>query len=98
MMQSEVNDPVIKTYKSGTTLYRYSFALLMRMDNSDTATRLNNQRELAAITSAMLANEWNLTGFKVWQMEQDTTPRVIETEEGKDVCLVTLHIDYMKGE
>lgn len=96
MLQTQTTDPVVKRYKSGRELYRYSFGLLLRMDNADTASRLNNQRELVAICDAVLCADIAAEGFRVWEIRQDTTPRVMTTDEGFDVCLATLHIDYEK--
>lgn len=97
MLQTETTDPVVKRYKSGRTIYRYSFGLLLRMENTDTAARLNNQRELVAICDQVLAAEITASGFDVWEIRQDTTPRILSTEEGFDVCIATLHVDYEKG-
>ena len=96
MLQTLTNDPISHQYKSGRKRYRYSFGLLLRMDNSDTASRINNQRELVAICDAMLGADITATGFSIWGIWQDTTPRVMSTEEGFDVCLATFHIDYDK--
>lgn len=97
MLQSEITDPVLQQYKSGRTVYRYQFALYLRMDNADTASRINNQRELQAIADAVLSAQLTLTGFVLRRIEQDTTVRVLLTEQGLDVCLVTLHIDYERS-
>lgn len=96
MLQTQTTDPVAKEYKSGRRLYRYEFGLLLRMDNSDTASRLNNQRELIAICDAVLGADLDAAGFRVWEIRQDTTPRVMSTDDGMDVCLATLHVDYEK--
>ena len=96
MLQSQITDPVVAEYKSGRKRYRYSFGLLLRMDNTDTASRINNQRELVAICDAVMGASLNADGFTVWNIRQDTTPRVMSTEEGFDVCMATLHIDYDK--
>ena len=96
MLQTQTTDPVVKRYKSGRELYRYSFGLLLRMDNADTASRINNQRELVAICDAVLDADITAQGFRIWEIRQDTTPRVMATDEGFDVCLATLHIDYEK--
>lgn len=98
MLQTLTTDPVAHQYKSGRVRYRYSFGLLLRMDNTDTANRLNNQRELIAICDALLDADLNATGFRVWEIRQDNTVRVMSTEEGMDVCTVTLHVDYDKTE
>ena len=94
MLQTQTGDPVAKEYKSGRKLYRYAFGLLLRMDNSDTASRINNQRELVAICDALLGATITAEGFRVWETRQDTTPRVMSTDDGLDVCLATMHIDY----
>lgn len=95
MLQTQTTDPVVKRYKSGRKLYRYSFGLLLRMDNADTASRLNNQRELTAICDAIMGADLNADGFSIWDIRQDSTPRIISTDEGFDVCLAVLHIDYL---
>lgn len=93
MLQSETNDPLIKEYKSGRKVYRYSFALFLRLDNTDTASRLNNQRELQAIADALCA-VGTISDFNLWGIYQDTTARILATDEGMDVVQVLLHADY----
>lgn len=93
MQQSNTSNPVLKEYKSGKKVYRYAFTLYLRLDNADTASRLNNQRELQAIADAMEAID-ALADFDVWEVKQDATARIITTEEGMDVCAVSLHVDY----
>ena len=97
MLQSEITDPVLMRYKSGRVVYRYPFALYLRLDNSDTENRINNQRELQAIADSVLDANLSLTGFSLRDIEQDTTVSVMSTEQGKDVCYVTLHIDYERS-
>lgn len=93
MQQSETVDPVLKEYKSGRKVYRYAFALYLRLDNADTASRLNNQRELQAIADA-LCGVGSLANFRLWGIHQDTTPRILSTEEGMDVVQILMHADY----
>lgn len=93
MLQSETNDPLLKQYKSGRRVYRYSFALYLRLDNTDTASRLNNQRELQAIADALCAVE-TIADFTLWSITQDTTARILATEEGMDVVQILMHADY----
>ena len=97
MLQSQVDDPIYKQYKSGRIIYRYPFALLLRLDNSDNANRINNQRELQAIADALTTATFNLTGFRMWRPQQETTVRVMSTEQGMDVCMVTLSITYERS-
>ena len=94
MLQTQTTEPVAKLYKSGRKLYRYAFALLLRMDNADTASRINNQRELVAICDALMGAAITADGFNVWEIRQDTTVRVMAADEGCDVCFSTLHVDY----
>lgn len=96
MLQSQITDPVVKRYKSGRVMYRYPFGLYLRMDNTDTAARIAQQRALATITDMVLGADLNADGFTVWDIRQDTTPRIMSTDEGYDVCMVTCHIDYIK--
>lgn len=96
MLQTQTTEPTVKEYKSGRKLYRYSFALLLRMDNADTASRIGNQRELIAICDAVMGADLRAEGFAVWEIRQDTTVRVMATDEGSDVCFATLHVDYEK--
>lgn len=97
MLQSEITDPVLIRYKSGRTVYRYPFALYLRMDNSDTANRIQNQADLQSIADMFLGATLTLTGFVLRRIEQDTTVRVMTTEQGMDVCMVTLHVDYERS-
>ena len=94
MLQSQTTEPTWRLYKSGRRVYRYSFGLLLRMDNADTASRINNQRELAAICDAMLGATIGTADFDVWEIRQDTAPRIMSTDDGMDVCMATMHIDY----
>lgn len=96
MLQSQIADPVAKRYKSGRVMYRYQFGLYLRMDNTDTKSRIDNQRELTAICNSVLGANLSVDGFTVWDIRQDTTPRIMSTEEGFDVCMITCHIDYIK--
>ena len=97
MLQSQITDPVLIRYKSGRVVYRYPFALYLRMDNSDTANRIQNQADLQSIADSFLGATLNLTGFALRKIEQDTTVRVMTTEQGMDVCMVTLHVDYERS-
>ena len=97
MLQSQVEDPIVKQYKSGRTVYRYPFSIYLRMDNADNESRINNQRELQAAAEALLDADIPLVGFTMRKPEQDTTVSVLSTEQGMDVCYVTLHIDYERS-
>ena len=96
MLQSQITDPVVKRYKSGRVMYRYPFGLYLRMENTDTAARIAQQRALTEITDSVLGASLSADGFTVWDIRQDTTPRIMSTDEGFDVCMVTCHIDYIK--
>ena len=98
MLQTQTTEPVAKLYKSGRKVYRYAFALYLRMDNADTASRINNQRELVAICDAVLGAQITADGFNVWEIRQDTTVRVMAADEATDVCFATLHVDYEEKE
>ena len=97
MLQSQVDEPIWRRYKSGRVVYRYPFAIYLRMVNSDTASRIDNQRNLQDIADRLCAATLNLTGFKQWHIEQESTVRVMSTEQGMDVCMVTLSITYERS-
>ena len=97
MLQSEVTDPVMKTYKSGRVIYQYPFSLYLRMDNADNATRINNQRELQAIADELTGATLSLTGFRLRTIEQTGTVRILSTEQGMDVCACSFSIEYERS-
>ena len=95
MLQSQITEPVIKRYKSGRVMYRYQFALYLRVENDDTQCRIDAQKGITAAVMAILGADLNADGFTVWDIRQDTTARIMSTDEGFDVLMATCHIDYI---
>ena len=92
MLQSNAEQPIAKEYKSGRKVYTYRFSLLMRADNADTHNRVSAQESIKAAADSIC--NATLTGFDVWEIKQDSTARVISTEERYDVVMLQMHITY----
>ena len=95
MLQSEPEQPVAKEYKSGRKVYIYRFGLLMRAENGDTASRVEAQTRLKQAADSICAAE--IPGFSVWEIKQDSTARIISTDERFDTLLLQMHITYEGG-
>lgn len=94
MLQSSTDDPVFKEYKSGRKVYRYRFSLLMRAGNDDTYSRVDAQRKIQEAADALCGATLTMADFNVWKIRQDSTARIIGTDEQYDVVMVQMHVDY----
>jgi hypothetical protein len=97
-VQTLTGTPVERTYKDGSYIGNYRFAVYLRQTTEDNAGRLDGSRIMADLTAAIDKATVELPSpFSFWGLELDTLPVKVDSEPAFDDWQATFTMRYKKG-
>lgn len=94
-MQTLTGTPVEREYLDGAYIANYRFALYLRMEAADTASRLSGRKVLDALAKEFAVAKLDFgESYDIWEQRIDTLPCRIAAEEAWADYQVTLTIKY----
>lgn len=94
-VQTLNGNPVEFGFADGSYIANYRFALYLRQQDSDTASRFDGRSILDGLAKAFLASDINLGDrYTFYSARADTLPSKIAADENYDDYQVTLTVQY----